>query len=222
MKPAAWPVWVRARAWEYRLTYLLVILVFMMFVAGPLVKMGVLRAVVVDLSFVLLLVVGVATLGGRRELTMVLAVVGGLALIAHLLVVGGATGTTAVLATTLSMLWIALLAAVVLRPVLSHGQITQRRIEGAVVVYLLLGLLWGLGYQLLTAFVPEAFHPPSTDAYTLDYFSLVTLTTIGYGDIVPVHPLARSLAAAEAVTGPLFLAILVARLVSQALATGGR
>src|SRR5262249_35105048 len=87
MKPAAWPVWVRARAWEYRLTYLLVILVFMMFVAGPLVKMGVLRAIVVDLSFVLLLVVGVATLGGRRELTMVLAVVGGLALIAHLLVV---------------------------------------------------------------------------------------------------------------------------------------
>jgi len=125
MKPTALPVWVRARAREYRLTYLLVILVFMMFVASPLVKMGVLRPGVVDVSFVLLLIVGIATLGGSRELTMVLAVVGGLALIAHLLVVGGARGTTAVLATTLSMLWIVLLAAVVLRPVLSYGQITQ-------------------------------------------------------------------------------------------------
>src|SRR5215470_6819142 len=83
MKPTALPVWVRARAREYRLTYLLVILVFMMFVASPLVKMGVLRPGVVDVSFVLLLIVGIATLGGSRELTMVLAVVGGLALIAH-------------------------------------------------------------------------------------------------------------------------------------------
>jgi len=42
----------------------------------------------------------------------------------------------------------------------------------------------------------------------------VTLTTVGYGDVLPVHPVARSLAILEAVTGPLYLAILVARLVS--------
>jgi hypothetical protein len=51
----------------------------------------------------------------------------------------------------------------------------------------------------------------------LFYFSFVTLTTIGYGDVLPVHPAARSLAMLEAVTGPLYLAILIARLVSQAI-----
>jgi len=220
MTPGALATWTRARAEEYRLTYLLVVLVFAMFVASPLVKIGVLRPVVVDVTFVLLLIVGVASVAGRRELTIGLAAMAGLALIVRL-VVSETTGPTAVLAAVLTMLFFALLAAAVLGPVLSYGRITSRHIEGAVVVYLLLGLLWGLGYQLLSDFVPGAFNPRSADAYTLYYFSLVTLTTVGYGDIVPVHPLARSLATAEAVTGPLFLAILVARLVSQALATGG-
>jgi hypothetical protein len=188
----------------------------MMFVASPLVRMGALRPLVVDVSFVLLIIVGVASVAGRRELTVVLAAVAGLALVARL-VVGEATRPTAVLAAALTMLLIALLAVAVLGPVLSYGRITPRHIEGAVVVYLLLAVLWGLGYQLLADFVPDAFHPPSADAYTLNYFSLVTLTTVGYGDIVPVHPLARSLATAEAVAGPLFLAVLIARLVSQAL-----
>jgi hypothetical protein len=49
------------------------------------------------------------------------------------------------------------------------------------------------------------------------YFSFVTLATLGYGDISPVHPIARSLAVAEAITGQLYLAILIARLVSQEL-----
>ena len=53
------------------------------------------------------------------------------------------------------------------------------------------------------------------------YFSFVTLTTVGYGDILPVHPAARSLAMLEAVTGPLYLAILVARLVSASVPLGG-
>jgi hypothetical protein len=50
------------------------------------------------------------------------------------------------------------------------------------------------------------------------YFSFVTLTTVGYGDVLPVHPVARSLAMLEAVVGPLYIAILLARLVSLAVA----
>lgn len=49
------------------------------------------------------------------------------------------------------------------------------------------------------------------------YYSLVTLTTMGYGDITPVHPVARSLATAEALTGQLHLAILISRLVALEL-----
>jgi hypothetical protein len=52
------------------------------------------------------------------------------------------------------------------------------------------------------------------------YFSFVTLCTVGYGDILPVHPVARSLAMLEAVTGPLYIAILLARLVTLAVTPG--
>jgi hypothetical protein len=193
----------------------------MMFVEAPLTHMGVLRPVVVDVTFMLFLVAGVAGVAGRRELTVLVVAVGGLALIARRLASSDGTETSTVVATALSMLVVALLAAAVLGPVLGHGRITRRRVEGAVVVYLLLALLWGMAYRLLTHFVPAAFNVPGADVYTLQYFSLMTLTTAGYGDIVPMHPLARSLAAAEALTGPLYLAILVARLVSEALAARG-
>lgn len=217
-----WVGRVRARAGEYRLRYLLAVLAFEMFVAGPLAQMGVLSHLVVDLSFGLLVITGVASVAGRREQTAILAAVGVLGLIARSIHVGQANRATAVLASALSMLLVVLLTATVLGPVLSRGRITGRRIEGAIAVYLLLAIVWGMGYRLLTIFVPGAFNVPSPDAYALQYFSLVTLTTAGYGDIVPVHPLARSLAAAEAVTGPLYLAILIARLVSQDLAAQER
>ena len=80
--------------------------------------------------------------------------------------------------------------------------------------------VYGLVWQL----IPGAFANlavPTADqqevAVTL-YFSLTTLTTTGYGDIVPVDPFARSLANLESVVGPIFLAITVARLVSMELA----
>ncbi|HJS73991.1 MAG TPA: potassium channel family protein, partial [Vicinamibacteria bacterium] len=75
-------------------------------------------------------------------------------------------------------------------------------------------------------FLVELFHPGSfsgpvsaeNGARGWLYFSFVTLTTVGYGDVLPLHPVARSLAIFEAVAGPLYLAILLARLVSLAMA----
>jgi len=106
----------------------------------------------------------------------------------------------------------------------AHG--AQERIEAAVATYLLLGFVWAQAYSLVELAHPEAFRFPEENAHgdtpvlvrasehRFLYFSFVTLTTLGYGDITPVRPLARSLAALEAVTGQLFLAITVARLVA--------
>jgi hypothetical protein len=93
---------------------------------------------------------------------------------------------------------------------------------GGVAAYLLLGLIWSLAYDLIAFRIPGAFsiQGPSTSGDPesiqshLFYFSFVTLTTIGYGEIVPVHPIARMLVILEGVTGQLFPAILIARLVS--------
>ena len=105
----------------------------------------------------------------------------------------------------------------VLAQVFRAGSVNRHRILGAIAVYLLLGLAWGEAYSALAMVVPEAFSPvgpPGADPQRWLYYSFVTLTTVGYGDITPVGPLARSLAILEALTGQLYPAILLARLVA--------
>jgi len=88
-------------------------------------------------------------------------------------------------------------------------------------VYLLLGLLWAFGYWLVAEINPQAFSfnvaselAPSIKGFNGLYFSLITLNTVGYGDISPVAPVARMLAAMESMTGLFYMAILIARLVA--------
>ena len=123
----------------------------------------------------------------------------------------------------MGLLSLLLFFAVVLVQTLRSGPITLHRIQGAVAAYLLLGVLWAYAYALVEALRPGAFSGPISGAdgpRALLYFSFVTLTTTGYGDVLPVRPAARSLANLEAVTGTLFVAILVARLVSLAVSPG--
>ncbi len=99
------------------------------------------------------------------------------------------------------------------------GAVTDDRIFVSVSLYLLLGMLWFSLYNLLEAIHPGSFALQSTPLSslprgTLIYLSLATLTTLGYGDIVPVTPIARMVAALEAVAGVLYIAITVARLVA--------
>jgi Ion channel len=87
--------------------------------------------------------------------------------------------------------------------------------------YLLLGLLWSFAYALVAKLDPHAFITTISSladkpviGFKALYFSLITLSTVGYGDIVPVSNVARMLAAMEAITGTLFIAVLIARLVA--------
>jgi hypothetical protein len=96
--------------------------------------------------------------------------------------------------------------------------VTDEHLYTAVSIYLLLGMLWFALYSAIDVFFPGAIlqnHGTLTDRSSeLLYFSLVTLSTIGYGDIVPVYGEVRMLAALEGVTGVLYIAITVAFLVS--------
>jgi hypothetical protein len=116
----------------------------------------------------------------------------------------------------------ATLGTIVAGAVFRQGRITYHRIVGAVLLYLLIAV----GFATLFAFVglsiPDAFRGVMFEddaalASELFYLSFVTLTTTGYGDVVPVHPLARSLCNFEAVVGQLFPATLLARLVTLEL-----
>jgi voltage-gated potassium channel Kch len=120
---------------------------------------------------------------------------------------------------------LAALGGVIGRAAFGPGRVTWHRVQGAIALYLVLGLLFAHLFGLLNVLVPAAFTnvPPGLNADAvfyrgrLLYFSFVTLTTTGYGDIVPLHPVARSLATLEAVIGQLFPATLLARLVSLEL-----
>lgn len=101
-----------------------------------------------------------------------------------------------------------------------RGAITSGRLYASVSLYLILGMFWFSIYSLVETVYPGSFVQMAPTQVTnlrrdaLLYFSLITLTTVGYGDIVAVSPPARLFAALEGVTGVLYIAITVARLVA--------
>jgi len=125
--------------------------------------------------------------------------------------------------TALSLLFCSVITGVMLVQVFRAGPITLYRIEGAVTVYLLVAYSWALAYQLVALGDPMAFSFPAGPLdgqnlrFRLLYFSTTTLTSVSYGDITPLNPVARSLAALEGVIGQLFPVLLLARLVSMEL-----
>jgi len=133
-------------------------------------------------------------------------------------------GGLPVLTTALNLTYLGILLAMVIAQVFRDGPVTAHRIRGAILIYLLLAVMWTFTYQVVALTIPQAFRLPEgltgdPDALRreLTYFSVVTLTTTGYGDITPVHPLARTLAMLEALVGQLYPAIVLAWLVSLAI-----
>jgi hypothetical protein len=116
------------------------------------------------------------------------------------------------------------LGVVVARAVFAPGRATYHRVVGAVLLYLIIGLIFVALYGFATLSTEVAFtnlpplHGDFAVSGNLIYFSFVTLTTTGYGDIVPLHPFARSLANLEAIIGQIYPATLLARLVTLELA----
>ena len=104
------------------------------------------------------------------------------------------------------------------KQVLFTGAVDTNRIVGAICIYLLMGLIWALMYLFIAQAIPGAFNGVEQLVWydnfaDVAYYSYVTLTTLGYGDISPVAPIARFLVYMEAVVGVFYMAILVASLI---------
>ncbi|MCK5354953.1 MAG: two pore domain potassium channel family protein [Methyloprofundus sp.] len=104
--------------------------------------------------------------------------------------------------------------------ILQVKKVSQHTINAAICIYLSLGVAWGMAYLVLETLAPGSFtlaelvNEPQALIMDMLYYSIVTLTTLGYGDITPVTPWAKNLSALEAVIGQVYLTVLVARLVS--------
>jgi hypothetical protein len=113
------------------------------------------------------------------------------------------------------------------RNLLLSGEIDINKIIGAICIYLLLGLNWGMFYLFTNMAIPDSFHGLTSTAIgaqfsELMYFSFVTITTLGYGDLLAVKPLARTVAFLEAIVGQFYVAVLVAWLVGMYLSEKGQ
>jgi hypothetical protein len=206
------------------LTALLVVLILLLFVVTPLTTGSVIGTELSTTFFSVLAVTGVAAVARRRPWIVALLIVTALASIgldwvAHF---GGGSDTLLV-NLALRAAFIVLLGVVVMVQVFRPGNITQHRVQGAVVVYLLAGLAWAHFYAVLHLLEPLAFKLPIEPTHLashlglFQYFSFETLTTLGFGDILPANPVARALVSSEALFGQLYPALMIARLVTLEL-----
>lgn len=99
------------------------------------------------------------------------------------------------------------------------------RLLGAICVYMLFGIVWATAYAILFLLMPDSFAMKSGGTAMLSewlYYSFVTMTTLGYGDIVPVAATARALAYSQSIVGQFYIAILVAGLVSAYISSDSK
>jgi hypothetical protein len=201
----------------------LIVLVAQVFFIFPLAGLAVLERFVVDIVFSLMMISGAVALERNRIVTllMVLLAVVGVAVHWTSLYIPSFHHPVVDAAFVMGLFgtFVALMILQVFRP----GPITLHRILGAVAAYLSIGITWGYAYYLAGLVSPGAvqFNTPIGEheipAARYIYFSFTTLTTIGYGDVIPIHPIARSLAVSEALIGQLYPAILIGGLLGLAL-----
>ena len=128
----------------------------------------------------------------------------------------------------ITVAWVGAAIAIVGTELFRQRSVTTNMIFGAIVAYLLAAVGFAYLFEVLERLQPGAFSgiPEGASAQALGdallYFSLVTLTTLGYGDIVPASGLARPIAVLEGVFGTLYLAVMIARLVGLHIAAGLR
>jgi hypothetical protein len=215
-------------AWQDRirdpmLTALLVLELCAIFLAAPLAAKGlpIARAIADTLVLAVLLIVVILS----QKWGAIISILLGLAATAASYPLSGdwSSVSATILRRAGSTLAFSTLIWVVAHAVYAPGRITFHRLQGAIVIYLSIATVFASAYSLIWELSPDAFANllapvgGPEEVATMLYFSLTTLTTTGYGDIVPLDPFARSLANLESVIGPFYLAITVARLVTMEL-----
>jgi len=204
------------------LTALTVLLLVLMFVAAPLQATGHIVFQVFGFLVALAIIAGAAFMSGSTAafIAMMVALSMNITAAVHMLSNPSAldlhllAGGWLILAITLGL--------VVARQVFAAGRVTYHRIVGAILLYFLISIMFVALFAIVGQADPKAFSGIAIGdnaalASNLIYFSFVTLTSTGYGDVVPVHPIARSLCNLESIMGQLYPAILLARLVTQEL-----
>ena len=201
------------------LTLAVAILAVFLFALYPMIEVGVISPWWLDVAFGVFMVMGATFVFEPRPMVKVFVALLVATVVVRLVEYAMPSRTLATLDAVLVVVTSIALGTLFIARVTRDGRINIHRIVGACGTFLLLGLVFAQAYKLIALYIPDAFAiggvptAPGAMAFRYTYFSFITLTSTGYGDITPLHPYARSLAAFESIMGQLYLAVLIARLV---------
>jgi len=170
----------------------------------------------------LMLIAALAAIGARRTAIVLFALVAG----AHVLEIVHPQREIQILGAAVRLVFLVYVFLAVIRHVLRERNVTYDTLAGAACGYMLIGMIFGDLLQMTELLQPGSYSipasmalgPPRDSRAALLYFSFVTLTTVGYGDVLPTNPGAGGIAVSEGIVGQLYLAVTVARLVGLHLA----
>jgi hypothetical protein len=166
------------------------------------------------------LIAGITTLGENKTQMRKLAIIPVLLVITTILESMVENDILSYIGFVIDLAVFVLLIVMVLYKVFEPGSITIHRIIGSIVVYMLIGDVWAQIYQFIYLNFPGSIQFPAVDveagvtSSSFLYFSFTTLTTTGFGDILPLNPLARTFLIIEQMIGVLLPVVLIGRLVS--------
>ncbi len=208
------------------LTALTVLLFVMLFVMAPLQASGVLLFQAFEFFFAIILIAGVFVMSGSRIAAVAMIIALAMATVGAILRLKSPSILDLNLFAGAWLITGIVMACVVAPAVFGPGRITYHHIMGAILLYLTIAIIFVALFTFVGSAVPKAFSGLAAEdgpalASNLIYFSFATLTTTGYGDIFPVHPIARSLCNLESIFGQLYPATLLARLVTLEIAGRG-
>lgn len=158
----------------------------------------------------------------RPYILVIASVLGAVSLVLEFLYSTSFSSSILIMILVVETPFFSLITWILFKGLLSAKKVTNDTILGAISVYFLLGLSWAFLYQGVELLFPGAFSHTLGLAEEMTtsvrgsffYFSFVTMTTIGYGDVTAIHPIGRSFAMLQGVTGQMYIAVLVARLVA--------
>lgn len=202
---------------ERSLTSMMLMLLFFIFVLIPTVNAEGNGDTVIKVIYSLLLLTGIFSVAKSRKYINFIIILSVISLVVSWLSHFQPTRPLLIANDFGAVLLNLFFAIAILIKTFQPGDITYYRIAGSIVVYLLLGLIFMFVFHAIYMLAGDSSFNNLNGGNPKEflYFSFVTLTTVGYGDITPVYPLARSLANFEALIGQLYPAILIARLVSM-------
>ena len=214
---------------EYRWRHLaLLISILLLFIVAPFVVALHHGILVMNVISAAVLVAGSYALSERKRLFAIAVVLSAVTIVGTGLLLAFSQPWALLISHLSIVVLVAFFCVTILSYVLGSGRVTSDKIFAAICAYMLLGYGWTFVYSLLLELQPQSFVATSEVARNdyvgrilqRRYFSFMTLTTVGYGDIVPHSQAARTMAILEAVMGQFYLMVLIGRLVGLHIVHG--